>query len=179
MTPPIATSDTIESTYDLGITYEARDSTWSDSANVSLPEPPYNIDSQQDPTTAKTYFSVDLPPMAKALDHLNIISQMPDNWDSYGSPSLSKDLYSNAKAFICLLQDLFVFETPDVIPVSGGGVQFEWQYQGRELEIEFSKPSEIAFLQVFENESMKEGVFSIDRMDIEIRNFILWLFSNN
>ncbi len=124
------------------------------------------------------FFSVNLTAVAyRALSQLNAIAQLADDWDSYGSPRLSEELYSSAKKLVDLIQDAFVSQAPDVVPVSGGGVQFEWQYGGCELEIEFSSPFEVAYLKVFEDESMEEGVFSIEEMETEVRKLLSWLFA--
>jgi len=124
------------------------------------------------------FFSVNLTAVAsQALSQLNAIKQLPDDWDSYGSPQLSEEVYSSAQKLIGLIQDAFVSQAPDVVPVSGGGVQFEWQYRGCELEIEFSSPFEVAYLKVFEDESMEEGVFSIEEMETEVRKLLSWLFA--
>jgi len=112
-----------------------------------------------------------------ALEKLESVYHLPDNWDSYDSPALSDELYENAKTFLNSIKALDVPELA-VVPVSGGGVQFEWQHGGRELEIEFSLSDKVEYLKVFENEfkneEMEEGDF-LPQDAATGRNLLRWL----
>ena len=121
--------------------------------------------------------------MKNALQELEKVKQMNDNWDSCGSPSLTDKQYENAKAFIEALLDYPIREKipePSVGPVCGGGVQFEWQYGGRELEIEFSENDCIEYLRIYDDiggeRIMKEGMFREDGV-IHIYGLMDWLIT--
>jgi hypothetical protein len=113
------------------------------------------------------------PWLIKATDDLDQIMNLPDNWDSYKSPSISFRLLMNAKNFLSSLE----FENvspPRVVPVSGGGIQFEWQYGNRELEVEFVEESFVGYLKVVNDQPTGEGQFSISDYDSG-RLLIKWL----
>lgn len=129
--------------------------------------------------TSVSKYDFELMGKSEILKQLNIINNLPDNWDSYGSPKLERGLFVNARQFVRFLDSLFIDSAPDVVPISGGGVQFEWQYGGRELEIEFSTNSIIEYLKVDEDENMEENLFSIEQMTDEIPKLFSWLFNNN
>lgn len=116
---------------------------------------------------------------SEALKQLNIIYNLPSNWDSYGSPSLSRELFETALKFVKYIKGSFLESEPDVVPVSGGGVQFEWQFGGRELEIEFSNKSMVEYLKVYEDESMEEDAFDVEKMSEEFPKLFSWLFSKS
>lgn len=91
----------------------------------------------------------------EAARRLREIRNLAPNWDSYGSPPLNEVVFGSAKEFLFSLhRDA---PSPSVVPVSGGGVQFEWQINGRELEIEFCPDGRIEYLRVSEDETMDEG----------------------
>src|SRR2546428_9095543 len=59
------------------------------------------------------------------------LGRLQQNWDSYGSPQPSLGVTDKAIAIIRSIpfEDL---PTPHVVPVAGGGIQFEWNILGRE-----------------------------------------------
>lgn len=87
---------------------------------------------------------------------LQNLKTLPENWDSYGSPQITNQA---SKKVADLLHNLACFglNKPNLFPVSGGGLQLEWQNGERELEIEVLPDGTIEFLIVNENEEMKEG----------------------
>jgi hypothetical protein len=62
---------------------------------------------------------------------------------------------------------------PRVVPVPGGGLQFEWQTATRELELEVLPDGSVEFLTVA-GEHMQEGPVSSDQAE-EVRRLIGWL----
>lgn len=90
----------------------------------------------------------------EAARRLREIRNLAPNWDSYGSRPLSDDAFNSAKEVLFAMG----CDTPPpaIVPVSGGGVQFEWQVEDRELEIEFLPDSRIVFLRVHEDEATDE-----------------------
>lgn len=70
---------------------------------------------------------------------------LPQNWNSYGSPPPSAMARQKAILFITTLLDEKQ-PRPRVTPVSGGGIQFEWSFGDRQVEIEFLHDGTIEYL---------------------------------
>jgi len=141
-------------------------------SNISMSEegPRYRVEYVADSTTDSFYAVTSL--FKKAIDDLDELSTLPIGWDSYGSPKISDDLIMAAKRFLYQLE--FEFIAPRVVPVSGGGIQLEWQMGERELELEFIDSDNIGYLKVRNEEPIEENQFN--RNDFNAgRNTIQWL----
>ena len=138
----------------------------------------YKKEKEKDYTIDSEEIVTDLDENWESFQTLEQIRQLPDDWDSYGSPRLSDEIYTNAFAFLCSLLNHEEFPEPSIGPVSGGGVQFEWQMGGRELEIEFSEPSQNEFLKVYEDRRMEEGAFSTHNTDYGWE-LVVWVMRGN
>lgn len=116
----------------------------------------------EDPTSDESLFIATTEPawLIKAKYDLDRIMALPENWDSYGSPSILEVLYKNAENFLRSLE-VENIEAPFVAPVSGGGIQFEWQNKARELEIEFVQSNVFGYLKIIRDEPIDEGQFSV------------------
>ena len=81
----------------------------------------------------------------EAVRDLIRIASLPHNWDSYGSPPPSKVA---TKVALNLLIHIRIEYLPcaRVTPVSGGGVQIEWDTGRRTLEMEILADGSIEFL---------------------------------
>jgi len=130
----------------------------------------------EDPASDKDVLIATTEPiwLIKAKYMLDQVGALPDRWDAYGSPALDPKVYQNALRFLEFLKYEEQVPTVFVIPVSGGGVQLEWQFKGRELEVEFSQLDTVGYLKVFKNKSMEEGEFPPENSDVA-RNLIQWL----
>ena len=89
-------------------------------------------------------------------NELQRLKNLPKNWDSYGSSEIT-DKASKKTADLLHKSACLGLNKPNLFPVSGGGLQLEWQNAGRELEIEILPEGDIEFLIVDENGKMKEG----------------------
>lgn len=89
-------------------------------------------------------------------DRLNELTELPNDWDSYGSPPVK---FTNVSIALELLANLSIYNMPKphVVPISGGGVQFEWADDDKELEIEVRANGSIEFLIVDSEENTTEG----------------------
>ena len=78
---------------------------------------------------------------AKMLEYSNLA----ENWDSYGGVPMLKKMFDivNIYSKYFLLNDVM---EPKVVPVSNGGVQFEWDTNTKSLELEFTPKKEILVL---------------------------------
>lgn len=108
----------------------------------------------------------------RMLAKLAELSALPDNWDGYGSPGPQPAVQEAASALIGILWKAGV-PTPHFAPVSGGGLQLEWQKQGRELELEILPHGEIAFLKVYESGEMQEGILPCSAQH-EVVELVRW-----
>ena len=109
------------------------------------------------------------PPWLKlALATVARMAALLASWDSYGSPPLSETARQNAVQLLASIE-YEDFPAPCIVPISGGGLQIEWQDNRRELELEIVAGShEVLFLKVHEDDSAEEGVFSItDRSTLQ------------
>jgi len=112
----------------------------------------------------------------RALGSLLRLTRLPEAWDSYGSPRLQSAALESAGRLIGLLS-LHNPPFPHVSPVPGGGVQFEWEYFGRGLEIEVLPDGTVEFLAVAEDGRMSEGQLSETHK--QLPRLIRWLTSSN
>lgn len=131
--------------------------------------------SKTDPTYESDQLVLAIEPkwLAKAKYDIDRIMLLPENWDSYGSPSIPEVLYKNAENFLRSLEVEHI-EPPFVAPVSGGGIQFEWHNDDRDLEIEFVQFNVFGYLKVTANEPIAEGQFSVQDYN-SARLLIKWL----
>ena len=63
------------------------------------------------------------------------LAALPNNWDGYGSPALTRAAIQAAHRLLKTLEQL-PLPAPQVFPVTGGGLSFSWQQGNRELDIE-------------------------------------------
>ena len=115
--------------------------------------------------------------LLKAKYDLNRLANLPENWDSYGSPSLAVELLSNAEDFLDALNAEDI-HPPFVAPVSGGGIQFEWSNQDRDLEVEFVEPYIFGYLKVVKDQPVEEGEHSANDYN-SARQLLRWLMLGN
>jgi hypothetical protein len=89
----------------------------------------------------------------KAIQKIVGFEQLQANWDSYGSPRVADAVIRKA---IDVVMATFDFgPLPRILPVSGGGIQFEWEKGGRELEIEIHPDLQIEYLLVNEGDTVE------------------------
>jgi len=106
-------------------------------------------------------------------EQLESIKDLPEGWDDYGSPPLTDEQYNNAKLFLEKIEGLG-FEDPWMCPCAGGGIQLEWQYDNKELEVDFTS-DKVGYLKVFdadkEMKNVKEEKFNLDDGNMEEGEF--------
>jgi len=110
-----------------------------------------------------------------ALKDIEETALLPLNWDGYGSPPPGMQELQCAKVILGLIE-YENFPQPHIVPISGGGIQLEWQYRGRELELEIvSKLGIILFLRVHEDGTTEEDSYPLAAIEIT-RKLLRWLF---
>src|SRR3989442_6266099 len=120
-----------------------------------------------------TYLTNTGPWLTKALRQIGEIAALPEDWDSAGSAAPRSEV---VQAAIEMLLHLEHEEPPmpQICPVSGGGIQFEWHGPGREMEIEVLPDSSVQFLTVAENNQTFEAHLPGPDRDA-IRALVKWL----
>lgn len=113
---------------------------------------------------------------SSALRALNSIRGLDPGWDGSGTPRIDRRLLRDALIVLGDLQHPMVPE-PDIVPTLAGGVQLEWSYRGRELEIEFREPGQIGVLRVASNGEMDEQWIAPEQK--VIRAYIGWLLTGS
>lgn len=94
--------------------------------------------------------------LSSARRKLEELSKLPENWNTYGSrPIQAEAIETTAK----LISDLIKLRMPEpnIFPVSGGGIQLEWENSNCELEIEIMPDKSIEYLIVDTEGEIHEG----------------------
>lgn len=110
----------------------------------------------------------------EALQTLNNLIALQDNWDGYGSPRIQEGAREGAAR---LLRILAMREppAPHIAPVPGGGIQLEWSYNNRELEFEILPDGRLDFLATTESGQMIED--TISDWNRQILHLLNWLIT--
>jgi hypothetical protein len=114
------------------------------------------------------------PWLETALEDVARLAALPPNWDGYGSPPIGvKERWQAVRLLTSIAyEDL---PAPTIVPVSGGGIQLEWQYCGRELELEIVAGSpDLLFLKVYEDGTTEEDSYPIADLE-RTRKLLDWL----
>jgi len=109
----------------------------------------------------------------QGIKRLNEVLSLPKNWDSYGSCPPTHAAANTAMDLLTGI-DIDYFVAPRVVPVSGGGLQLEWEIGVRALELEILNDGSVEYLTTERREPHEEGRI---RMLNEVRSLFLWLIS--
>lgn len=93
-----------------------------------------------------------------------------DNWDGYGAKPLNPKLLSTART---LLKSIADEPPPKIVPLSGGGVQFEWNKGRRSFEIGIEDEYEFDYLKYEIGICADTGTISLGDTEL-IRSLITW-----
>jgi hypothetical protein len=114
--------------------------------------------------------------LASALADVARIANLPQNWDGYGSAPLGVKEREHVTKLLSSLDNADL-PAPNIVPISGGGIQIEWQYHGRELELEIVASSEeLMFLKVYQDGVMEENSYPIYDSD-RTKELLDWLMN--
>ena len=105
------------------------------------------------------------------------LTSLPHNWDSYGSPPPSQvAIFASFGLLNSIPKTVFEdLPLPFVAPVSGGGIQLDWNVGTRELELHIMPDGSTQFLRAFGGEVLDEGPLRLS--PIETRALFAWLTS--
>jgi hypothetical protein len=118
--------------------------------------------------------------IAKAWQLVCQIAGISNNWDGEGGPRPDPGVTEAAELLLSRLRmsRLGAIPVPFVCPISGGGIQFEWNSPKKHLEIEFLDTSTIAFLKeelTPQGESTETGEYPL--WDAESTRQLLYWFA--
>lgn len=102
---------------------------------------------------------------------LNEFSRLSENWDGYGSRPIQPAAIQQAASLVEQLSQ-FVIPAPQIFPVPGGGLQFEWKNAKCEMELEILPDGTMEFLIEDIEGQMREGVISPTYENLS--RLILW-----
>jgi len=122
----------------------------------------------------RVLFLGDLSPnQAEAMRRLGEIVNLPQNWDSYGSPPPTSTAIEIVMDLLLTIDNPSL-PAPRVVPVSGGGLQLEWNVSPRELQLEISGEGIAQCLQIEDRRPVREEEISHLTSD-RIRSLLTWL----
>lgn len=109
----------------------------------------------------------------RALLGVLTLANLPRDWDSYGSPP---PLPQAITAGISLLDmiDVDDLTVPHVLPAAGGGIQFEWNVNARELELEILPNGAVEYLRWEDGRCVDEGKLTW-RTPGQLQSLLGWL----
>ncbi len=82
------------------------------------------------------------------LEKLKEFARLKPGWDGYGGHPIHADVLRDARRLIVV--ELPVGYSPCLLPCSSGNIQFEWEVDGRELELEIERGGKGHYLKYIE-----------------------------
>jgi hypothetical protein len=111
----------------------------------------------------------------QGIKRLNQVLLLPNNWDSYGSSPPTPDAANIAMDVLTGI-DIEYFVAPQIIPVSGGGLQLEWEIGSRRLELEILHDGSVEYLTLEGMEPREEGRIRVLK---DVRSLYGWLLAQD
>lgn len=104
-----------------------------------------------------------LMPTLQALARLG---DLANDWDGYGSPPIRPVALQAARRLVSALEPLSL-PTPAVCPITGGGIGFTWQCNGRELDIEILPDGSAQYLAVTTDPATGQAVIREEPLTLD------------
>jgi len=114
------------------------------------------------------------PSQAEAMRRLGEIAKLQHNWDSYGSPPPSSTALEIVMDLLLKIDHPNLPST-DVVPVSGGGLQLEWNVSDREIQLEISSEGTAQYLQIERGRPVREEEIAALSTE-QVKLLLAWLF---
>lgn len=111
-----------------------------------------------------------------ATMRLKELAAMPENWNGYGSPPVQPEAIQESFNLLTEFAKLGMPE-PNIVPVSGGGIQLEWRNLGSEIEIEVFPSRSMHYLVVDSSDEMLEGEIVENGNMAEFTPLTCWFLS--
>lgn len=104
------------------------------------------------------------------VQHIHKLTQLPADWDSYGSMAASRDALSAATLFLALIEvQSIALPHPNVVPATGGGIQLEWDRGGIEFEVEFLATGDAEYLLLRNDAAIANGTVGPEQFPLIVR----------
>lgn len=107
---------------------------------------------------------------------LNEFKSLAPNWDSYGGVVPTKAALLAAEDFVFHAPSFADIPVPRVLPLGSGGVQFEWDRNLRELEVQFQEDGKVSYLKT-EAEHVEDSQPLTGNRMTNIAALLSWLIS--
>jgi hypothetical protein len=78
--------------------------------------------------------------LAKAIERIDLIRNLPQNWDSYGAPAPNKQLCDRLERLLFRMREIDLPD-PFISPVSDGSIYLSMTNNNKEMEIELENPT--------------------------------------
>jgi hypothetical protein len=75
--------------------------------------------------------------LKNTVDRLSTLSQLRNNWDSYGALPIGLTAHLSAAQLLGLVMSDDIPQ-PDIVPTTSGGIQIEWHTANIDLELEIA-----------------------------------------
>jgi hypothetical protein len=108
----------------------------------------------------------------KTQRDISALQELPENWDTYGSPPIAMYAIEGAR-YLAGLASQSGLPAGRAVPVRGGGIQLEWRLGVKELELEVTPGGAVEFLKV-SGDAMSEGALPAYR-DSQVSDLMQWL----
>jgi hypothetical protein len=112
----------------------------------------------------------------EAVRGLLKLTSLPTDWDGDGSPPPDARVVEAAIRFLAVVPELGLghLPQPHVVPLSGGGVHFEWAVGARQLQVAIFPDAPADFLRVQGRAVLDQGLLSLTAWE-QIRALFAWL----
>lgn len=91
----------------------------------------------------------DTPWLVGAAQKLLALRRLRDDWDSYGSGPVDRDVVRTALGVVVLVwRYLSDGPAPEILPMSGGSVQLVWSTPGRQIELDVLRDGSVRALKL-------------------------------
>lgn len=124
--------------------------------------------------TTQVTFVIDLGPWTRcAQERVCELAVLQDGWDGHNSPAVTAAAKERALSAIDFLTK-FKMPKPHIVPLSGGGLQFEWSNSVNELEIEIAADGSLGYLAMDSAKEIQAGELADQYGLVEIAPILTW-----
>ena len=112
----------------------------------------------------------------EAVRALLKLTSLPTDWDGEASPPPDPRVVEVALRFVAMVAELGLghLPQPHLVPLSGGGVHFEWAAGARQLQVAIFPDAPADFLRIEDQAVVNEGELRLTSWE-QIRALFAWL----
>jgi hypothetical protein len=109
-------------------------------------------------------------------EQISDLAQLPADWDSYSSRPIQQPAINRAFEVAFCLSSV-VLPRPLIVPVPGGGIQFEFDENGRQIEIECFPDGSVGSLIMYQD-GVSVGIHMEVEAISELYDLCHWLHNS-